>query len=54
MDITISGEPKEIAALVVALQEQQAIELNIDGEKVSTIVRRLTFGTSDEAPNKCE
>ena len=40
MEISIKGDPKEIAALVLAVQERQKrdareIELAIDGQKIS-------------------
>lgn len=40
MEIIIKGEPKEIAALVVAIQERRLrkIRIKMDGKKVARVV----------------
>jgi len=40
MEITINSTAKEIAALVVGIQERQASELYIDGKRISESIHR--------------
>lgn len=48
MKVIMEGDAKEIAALVLAIQERQSaeLELTLDGEKLS----QALFGASHDTP----
>ena len=48
MEITIKGDPKEIAALVVALQERQEVDKVADD-----VIRKIVDQSSNRIKDAC-